>query len=206
MIGGGGHASGILGAFEAIYESVDGDFPVIGFVDDSDVDDRRFRGRNCKQLGAIGDLPHIDATHYILAIGFSNIRKKVFDRIKNFGLKAASVIHPAAEVHRNVVVGEGSVILSGTYVGPGAKVGSHVYVASGSTVEHDCQIGDFTTIMPNAAVSGDTFLGDGCLIGTNATVLQGVSIGADATVGAGAVVLKNVPADVVVVGNPAKPR
>ncbi|MEC8457484.1 MAG: DapH/DapD/GlmU-related protein, partial [Pseudomonadota bacterium] len=41
-------------------------------------------------------------------------------------------------------------------------------------------------------------------IGGGAIVLAGVSIGDRAVVGAGSVVTRDVPADVVVVGNPAK--
>lgn len=41
-------------------------------------------------------------------------------------------------------------------------------------------------------------------IGANAVVLQGVTIGDNSVVGAGSVVTKDVPANVVVVGSPAK--
>lgn len=205
LIGGGGHASGILGVFEAFYETVEGQtHPVIGFVDDGDVGEKRFAGRNVKQLGSIDDLKNIDASHYILAIGFSKARKSVFQRIADCGLTPAKIIHPRAELHDSVTVGEGGVVMACVAIGPGGKIGNHVYIAAGSTIEHDCHMGDFVTVMPNSAVSGDTMLGEACLIGTNATVLQGLSIGAGATVGAGAVVLKDVPAGVTVIGNPAR--
>ncbi|WP_225421336.1 DapH/DapD/GlmU-related protein [Levilactobacillus fuyuanensis] len=41
-------------------------------------------------------------------------------------------------------------------------------------------------------------------IGAGATVLPGVTVGENAIVGAGAVVTKDVPANVVVVGTPAR--
>jgi acetyltransferase-like isoleucine patch superfamily enzyme len=44
----------------------------------------------------------------------------------------------------------------------------------------------------------------GCSIGANATLLPGITVGENAFVGAGSVVTKNVPANAVVVGNPAK--
>ncbi len=47
-------------------------------------------------------------------------------------------------------------------------------------------------------------LEDGCWIGAGAIVLAGVKIGANAVVGAGSVVTKDVPADTVVVGSPAR--
>jgi dTDP-4-dehydrorhamnose 3,5-epimerase-like enzyme len=44
----------------------------------------------------------------------------------------------------------------------------------------------------------------GASIGANATLLPGITIGAGAMVGAGAVVLRSVPANAIVVGNPAR--
>jgi acetyltransferase-like isoleucine patch superfamily enzyme len=41
-------------------------------------------------------------------------------------------------------------------------------------------------------------------IGANSTILPGVTIGEGALVGAGSVVVKDVPPEVVVVGNPAR--
>lgn len=46
--------------------------------------------------------------------------------------------------------------------------------------------------------------GDNVWIGGGAIVLAGVTIGDNTVVGAGAVVTRNLPADVVAVGNPAR--
>ena len=50
----------------------------------------------------------------------------------------------------------------------------------------------------------ETFVKKGASIGSNATILCGVTIGENALVGAGSVVVKDVPANSVVVGNPAR--
>jgi acetyltransferase-like isoleucine patch superfamily enzyme len=61
---------------------------------------------------------------------------------------------------------------------------------------------------PRSKIYLEKFLGivveDGASIGANATILPGVRIGRGAMVGAGAVVTKDVPSNVVVVGNPAR--
>lgn len=49
-----------------------------------------------------------------------------------------------------------------------------------------------------------TLVKRGASIGSNATILCGVTIGENAIVGAGSVVTKDVPADTVVAGNPAR--
>src|SRR5574344_717922 len=43
-----------------------------------------------------------------------------------------------------------------------------------------------------------------CWIGAGATILRGITIGENSVVGAGAIVTKDVPANVIVAGNPAK--
>ncbi len=51
---------------------------------------------------------------------------------------------------------------------------------------------------------GGVLVEEKAIICANATILAGVRIGKNAVVGAGAVVTKNVPADSVVVGSPAR--
>ena len=47
-------------------------------------------------------------------------------------------------------------------------------------------------------------IGDNVWIGGSVTILPGVSIGNNTTIGAGSVVTKDIPANVVAVGNPCK--
>ena len=47
-------------------------------------------------------------------------------------------------------------------------------------------------------------IGNGCWIGANVVVLPGVTIGDGAVIGAGSVVTKDIPANVVAVGNPCR--
>jgi acetyltransferase-like isoleucine patch superfamily enzyme len=50
----------------------------------------------------------------------------------------------------------------------------------------------------------NTLIKRGASIGSGATLLGGITVGENATVGAGAVVTKDVPANAVVAGNPAR--
>ena len=47
-------------------------------------------------------------------------------------------------------------------------------------------------------------LGDDCWIGGNAIVMPGVTIGARSIIGAGSVVTRDIPVDVIAVGNPCR--
>jgi acetyltransferase-like isoleucine patch superfamily enzyme len=50
----------------------------------------------------------------------------------------------------------------------------------------------------------ETIVKKGASIGSNATILCGITIGENSMIGAGAVVTRDVPANTIVAGNPAK--
>ena len=102
--------------------------------------------------------------------------------------------------------------------------GSDIYLNSNCTFVDDGHIyvGDKTMFGPNVMVltashpldpklrelglqyNKDVHIGNNVWIGAGAIILPGITIGDNSIVGAGAVVTKDVPSNVVVVGNPAK--
>jgi len=59
-------------------------------------------------------------------------------------------------------------------------------------------------LRPNDGLTAPIVIENDVFIGMNCLILKGVTIGADSVVGAGSVVTRNVPANSVVVGNPAQ--
>ena len=84
----------------------------------------------------------------------------------------------------------------GIYIGDGSLIGHSVVLA---TLNHGLEPGDRQNLY-HAPIR----IGRGVWIGAHATVLAGVTIGDNAVVAAGAVVTRDVPADSVVGGVPAK--
>ena len=84
----------------------------------------------------------------------------------------------------------------GVFIGNGCQIGHNVVFA---TLNHGLPPETRRHTFPAPIV-----LGKNVWIGSNATVLQGVTIGDNAVVGAGAVVTKDVAANTVVGGVPAK--
>ena len=111
-------------------------------------------------------------------------------------------------------------IQKGATIGKNCKISSHSFICEGVHIDDNVFIGHgvmFTNDYYPRAVNPDgtqqtdadwvlveTFVKKGASIGSNATILCGVTIGENALVGAGATVTKDVPANAVVAGNPAK--
>jgi UDP-2-acetamido-3-amino-2,3-dideoxy-glucuronate N-acetyltransferase len=108
------------------------------------------------------------------------------------------------------------------FIGKNCKISSHTFVCSGVHIDDNCFIGhgvmfindkvprsvnlqgELETELDWSGRYVETFVESDVSIGSNATILGGVRIGAGALVGAGSVVTKNIPANQVWAGNPAK--
>jgi acetyltransferase-like isoleucine patch superfamily enzyme len=105
-------------------------------------------------------------------------------------------------------------------VGKNCKISSHSFICEGVLIEDNVFIGHSVTfindIYPRATTDGGqlqteqdwkveaTLVKKGASIGSGATILANVTIGENAMVGAGSVVTRDVPANAVVAGNPAR--
>jgi acetyltransferase-like isoleucine patch superfamily enzyme len=106
------------------------------------------------------------------------------------------------EFEDGVEVNNGSVIKS---EGPGIRIRREALIGSGVIIYDS----DFHDLHPARRRGGrpamaPVEIGHNAFIGDRAIILKGVTIGADAVVGAGSVVTTDVPAGVVVAGNPAR--
>jgi acetyltransferase-like isoleucine patch superfamily enzyme len=105
---------------------------------------------------------------------------------------------------KNIVVGKNVFINAcckfqdqgGITIGNGVLIGHNVTLA---TLNHDERPQFRQNIFPKPI-----YIGDNVWIGSNATILQGVTVGEGAIIGANAVVTKDVPANTIVAGVPAK--
>lgn len=85
----------------------------------------------------------------------------------------------------------------------GVHIGKSCMIASGTTIlSHDHCKRTGPNIVDCLLI--DTYIGDRCFLAVNCMIMPGVHVGNECVVGAGAVVTKDVPANSVVAGNPAK--
>lgn len=71
-------------------------------------------------------------------------------------------------------------------------------------VHHDARVGNGTLIGANVTVAGNTTIGDNCYIGSGSSIMNGLQLGPGCLVGLGSTVIRDVAANNVVAGNPAR--
>jgi acetyltransferase-like isoleucine patch superfamily enzyme len=142
-------------------------------------------------------------------------------------IRAGSIVYAAVDIGEDFETGHHAVIREET------RIGSHCTVWNSSTIDYGCVIGDrvrihcnvyiaqFTTIeddvflAPGVTIANDPHpictkcmqgptIRKGARIGVNVTLLPLITIGENALVGAGSVVTADVPAGMLVAGNPAR--
>lgn len=116
-------------------------------------------------------------------------------------------------IGKNCSIGQNVMIGPNVTIGDNCKIQNNVSLYDGVILEDDVFVGPsavFTNVVnPRAFIERksefkETLIKNGTSIGANATIICGVTIGKYAFVGAGAVVTKDVPDNILVVGNPAK--
>lgn len=124
-------------------------------------------------------------------------------------------------------IGEGCYIeppLHANWAGLNCHFGKNVYANFNLTMvdDTDIYVGDYTMFGPNVVIAtaghpilpplrekgfqynASVRIGKNCWIGAGALIMPGVTIGDNSVIGAGSVVTKDIPANVIAVGNPAK--
>ena len=193
IYGGGGQAKTLISLLRLL------DYQITGIVDDS-----LPGGAIVSGVPVLGDrsvLPELlqngtdAAVNAVGGIGHYEIRKAVFDILRDAGFRFPTLVHPTAFVEDTAQLADGVQVLAQSYVSSESTVGFGTLINAGVVISHDCRIGRVVNLSPGALIAGGVTLEDYCQIGMGATVNLGLTVGSHARVGNSAVVKADVPAD-----------
>ena len=178
-----------------------------GFLAVDEPDAKKLARLGATYLGSPDDpevIAEVTGASFIVAIGSSTTRRRVYLKMTAAGLTPATLVAPGTFIGHDVTIGLGSVISGQTSITTNVRIGEGVQMNLLCSISHDVRIDDFATLSPGVTLAGAVTVHSGAFLGARATVIPNVVIGARAIVGAGAVVIRDVPPDATVVGVPAR--
>ena len=200
IYGASGHAKVVIDIAEKM-----GGWEIRGVLDDN----AALVGRQILGHTISGGLRHVDFLDsendfIFVAIGANATRRHIAGELAAKGFRFPVVIHPSATIARDVVIGDGTVIMAGAVVNPATTIGRLCILNTCSSVDHDNNLGEAVHISPGAHLAGNVKVGDESWVGIGSNVIEGCVIGSRCIIGGGAAVIGNLPSDVTAVGVPAR--
>jgi acetyltransferase-like isoleucine patch superfamily enzyme len=137
-----------------------------------------------------------------------NVKLSKFINLYGCEVGDESKIGAFVEIQKNASVGRRCKISSHTFICEGVAIEDNVFIGHGVMFIND-SYPRATASDGNLQTEADwkverTVIKKGASIGSGATILSKITVGENAIVGAGAVVTKDVPANSIVAGNPAR--
>lgn len=141
----------------------------------------------------------------VIATGEPAHRANLREKLKSYGIDFGSL------VDTSTIVADTAHIASGVIVTPFCSISSDAVLEINSSVNtmsiigHDVVVGENTVISSMVNIGGKVRIGRNSYIGMGALIKDEVTIGDDVIIGMGSVVFDNIPDNVIVLGNPARP-
>ena len=137
-----------------------------------------------------------------------DVRLSKFINLYGCEIQDDTKIGAFVEIQKNATVGRRCKISSHTFICEGVTIEDNVFIGHGVMFTNDSYPRS-TTAAGQMQTEADwrvekTRVMKGASIGSGSTILSNVTIGEHALVGAGSVVTRDVPANAVVAGNPAR--
>lgn len=160
-------------------------------------------------LGSFEDLYQTDikGKMFLLSQGDMKIREEVTNKIKQLGGLIPTLVHPTSVISKYAKISNKGVIIGANcIVQADSVIKSNAVLWDMALVCHQTIIGNYCFVGPKALVGAHIEVQDFAFIGQDSLLVSGKvgTMGANSLLGAGAVLTKELPANVVAVGNPAR--
>lgn len=168
-----------------------------------DVDEKEYVDKI--RVVRLEDFAKLDEKEVVIALGNPFDRQLVRDKLTECNVELASpLIHPMSRISDNASIGKGTIINSFCSVSLESVIGENVYIQPACGIGHNVYIGDNCVLSAGSRYAGYAEVGKNTYVGMMVPVKDRTKIGANSIVSMGSVVLRDIPEDMIAVGNPAR--
>jgi len=140
----------------------------------------------------------------IIALGEPAVREVLYKKIIASSYQLATLIHPNVVIPKDTKIGKGVVVNLGNYISCNVIIEDNTFLQQYVVIGHDSILQKHTVVSAFVAIAGHCSVGKSTYIGMHVPVREGISIGDNVIVGMGSCVVRDIPNDVVALGNPAR--
>jgi len=140
----------------------------------------------------------------VMGIGEPATRIKLFSKIKADGIETPSLIHPGVHIPTSTSIGKGVIIQDGCFVSVDVTIHDYVMLQPKCAIGHDCVLEEGCIVSTFDSIAGAVKIGKCTYVGMSSSIKELVTVGDSSIVGMGSVVYKDVPDEMIAIGNPAR--
>lgn len=140
----------------------------------------------------------------VIAVGEPSLRKNIYKSLINNKMNLATLIHPDNYIPKSTSIGEGTIICNFSSITCDINIGKNVYIHPNTCIGHDSAVGDHSVISSYVDIAGNCSIGECSFLAINVCMRQNISIGYNTIVGMASVVHRNIPDNIIAMGNPAR--
>ena len=143
-------------------------------------------------------------TEVIIGIGEPALREVLYEKVIENNFSLATLIHPDVVIPEDSTIGKGAVVNLGNYISCNVIIEDNTFLQQYVVIGHDAVVKKHSVISAFVSIAGHCAIGKSTYIGMHVPVKETITIGDNVIVGMGASVLRDIPNDVIALGNPAR--
>lgn len=187
-------------------------YKIDGFLDEKkkpgQVINRKYKIKVIGNLSKINKLNNKN-TYFFIGIGENFKREKIVNLLKRTiksKIKWAKIISKHSLIAEDVIIGAGTLVVSGSIINPNTKIGKHCIINTRSIIEHDNSLSDFSSTGPSVVTGGNVKILKCSHIGIGSIIKNNIKINKNTIIGCKSFVNKDCKKNSIYFGTPAKKK
>jgi sugar O-acyltransferase (sialic acid O-acetyltransferase NeuD family) len=140
-----------------------------------------------------------------VGVGEPSTREKLFAKLKEDGIGTPTLIHPDVHIPDTTKIGKGVTVQADSFISCNVEIEDYVYIQPNVGVGHDDILKEGCMLSSMSNLAGAVTIGRYTYVGMSAAIRELVSVGDYSIIGMYSAVYKDIPDEMVAMGNPARP-